>query len=83
MIIFGALFILHFFVGNLDYSLIFKCWPFMIIGLGLELLISNFKTDQLVYDKPAVALLILTALFAMGMAGADVLMEYMKAGLTI
>ncbi|RKM60517.1 hypothetical protein D6855_07350 [Butyrivibrio sp. CB08] len=81
MIIFGALFILHLFIGNLDYSLIFKCWPFMIIGLGLELLISNFKTDQLVYDKAAVAMMILTAILATGMAGADMLMEYMEAGL--
>ena len=81
MIVFGVLFILHLFIGSLDYTLIFRLWPLMIIGLGLEMLISNFKSDQIIYDKPAVTLLFITTLFAMSMAGADMLMQIVKDGL--
>lgn len=81
MIVFGVLFILHLFIGSLDYTLIFRLWPLMIIGLGLELLISNYKSETVVYDKPAVTLLFITTLFAMSMAGADILMQMAKEGL--
>ena len=81
MIVFGVLFILHLFIGALDYTMIFRLWPLMIIGLGVEMLISNFKSDQIIYDKPAVTLLFITTLFAMSMAGADMLMQMAKDGL--
>ena len=81
MIVFGVLFILHLFIGALDYTMIFRLWPLMIIGLGVELLISNYKSDQVIYDKPAVVLLFITTMFAMSMAGADMLMQIVKDGL--
>ena len=81
MIVFGVLFILHLFIGALDYTMIFRLWPLMIIGLGVELLISNYRSDQIIYDKPAVTLLFITTLFAMSMAGADMLMQIVKDGL--
>lgn len=81
MIAFGVLFILHLFIGVLNYTLIFRLWPLMIIGLGVELLISNAKSETIIYDKPAVALLFITTLFAMSMAGADMLMQMAKDGL--
>lgn len=81
MIVFGILFILRLFIESLDYTLIFRLWPLMIIGLGVELLISNYKSDQVIYDKPAVVLLFITTMFAMSMAGADMLMQMAKDGL--
>ena len=81
MIVFGVLFILHFFIGSLDYTMIFRLWPLMLIGLGVELLISNYRSDQIIYDKPAVTLLFITTLFAMSMAGADMLLKIAKEGL--
>ncbi len=81
MVVFGVLFILHLFIGSLDYALIFRLWPIMLIGLGVELLISNYKSDQVIYDKPAVVLLFITTLFAMSMAGADMLLQIVKDGL--
>lgn len=81
MIVFGVLFILHFFIGSLDYTMIFRLWPIMIIGLGVELLISNYKSETIVYDKPAITLLFITTLFAMSMAGADMLLQIVKDGL--
>ena len=76
MIAFGVLFAVHLFTGFMDYEMIFKLWPFMIIGLGVELLISNFLTEKIVYDKAAVFLLILTSFFAMCMAGAEQAMKF-------
>ena len=61
--------------------MIFRLWPFMIVGLGLELLVSNFKSEKIIYDKPSVVLLFITTLFAMSMAGADILMQMAKDGL--
>ena len=81
MIVFGVLFILHLFIGALDYTMIFRLWPLMIIGLGVELLIANYKSEKIIYDKPAVALLFITTLFAMSMAGADMLLQMAKDGL--
>jgi len=81
MVVFGVLFILHLFIGSLDYALIFRLWPIMLIGLGVELLISNYRSDQIIYDKPAVTLLFITTLFAMSMAGADMLLQIAKEGL--
>ena len=50
----------------------------MIIGLGIELLISNFLTDKIIYDKAAIFLMIVIAFFAMGMAGADWCFTYLS-----
>ena len=71
LIAFGVMFVLHMFLNVLSYDLIFKLWPVILIGLGVELLLSNFIKDKIVYDKAAILLMFVMALFAMGMAGAD------------
>ncbi|MBQ6588384.1 MAG: hypothetical protein IJI01_06890 [Butyrivibrio sp.] len=76
MIAIGVAFLLHLFLGIVSYELIFRLWPLMIIGLGIELLISNFMTDKIVYDKAAIFLMIVIVFFAMGMAGADMCFEH-------
>ena len=80
MIVFGVLFAVHLFTGFMDYVMIFRLWPFMIIGLGVELLISNFLTEKIVYDKAAIFMLIVTSFFAMCMAGADLFFQCFKDG---
>ena len=80
MIVFGVLFTLHLFTGFMDYEMIFKLWPFILVGLGIELLISNVLTEKIVYDKAAVFLMIVTSLFAMCMASADIFFQYVKNG---
>lgn len=81
MIVFGILFAVHMITGLIGYEMIFKLWPFMIIGLGVELLISNMLTEKIVYDKAAVFLLIVTSFFAMCMAGADLFFQCVKDGI--
>ena len=71
LIAFGVMFVIHMFLNVLSYELIFKLWPVILIGLGLELLLSNFAKEKIVYDKAAIFLMFVMALFAMGMAGAD------------
>ena len=75
MIVFGVLFLLHLIIGTLNYALIFSLWPMMLVGLGIELFLSNFSQRKIVYDKGSVFLLIFMAFFAMMMAFADVCMK--------
>ena len=78
MIVFGVLFMLHLLIGTMNYTVIFSLWPMVIIGLGVEIFLSNFSQRKLVYDKGSIFLLILMAFFAMMMALVDVCM---KAGI--
>ena len=77
-ITFGVLFLLHLFINAISYDLIFKLWPFIIIGLGIELLLSNFTNISIIYDKAAVVLVFLITFFAMGMAGADLFIQNIR-----
>lgn len=75
MIIFGILLLCHSLFGFADYQLIFSFWPMILIGLGIELLLSNFMEKKIVYDKAAIVLMIIMVFFAIGMAVADICME--------
>lgn len=72
LIVFGVLFLLHFFVKSITYTLIFHLWPLILICLGIEILLSKFTKDtRFVYDKGAVVVMIAMLFLAVGMAGAD------------
>ncbi len=75
MIFFGLLFLLHLWWDVISYELIFSLWPLMIISLGLELLLCGAGKENVVYDKAAVALLIVITLFAVGMGVVDLLLR--------
>ncbi len=75
MIAFGVLLLLHTFFEMISYKMIFSLWPFMLIGLGLELLLSNFSEKRIVYDKAAVFILVFMTFFVMAMAAADVCLK--------
>ena len=75
MIVFGILMLCHSFFGFIDYQTVFSLWPVILIGLGLELLLSNFGEKRIVYDKAAVVLMIIMIFFAIGMAVADICIE--------
>lgn len=72
MVGFGIMFLLHTFGNLVSYQFIFSLWPIMLIGMGLELLISNFLEKRIVYDKAAVFLMVVMTFFAMGIAVIDV-----------
>lgn len=75
MIVFGVLLLLHSMFDLIGYNIIFSLWPIILIGLGIELLLSNFFEKKIIYDKAAVFLLIVMSFFAIGMAVADVCLE--------
>ena len=75
-IVFGIMFLLHLFINAFSYDLIFKLWPFIIIGLGTEILLSTFTDRRIIYDKAAVVLVFFMTFFAMSMAGADLFFKH-------
>lgn len=75
MIVFGVLLLLHSLFELISYHVIFSLWPLILIGLGLELLFSNFSEKKIVYDKGAVFILIIMTFFVMAMAVADVCLQ--------
>ena len=78
MVGFGILLLLHNLIGILDYETILGFWPLILIGLGVELLLSNVMKSKIVYDKAAIVLLFVMVLFVMMLAGVDVFMEVSK-----
>lgn len=76
LVLFGSLFLLHMVFPTLDYRMIFHLWPCIFILLGIEVLLGNRRTeDGFVYDKAAIALIVILALFAMTMGAVDFSME--------
>ena len=75
MVVFGILLLIHSVFGFIDYQMVFSLWPLILIGLGAELLLSNFSEKRIVYDKGAVVLMIIMTFFAIGMAVAEICME--------
>lgn len=73
LILFGVLFVLHMIMPLFTFTFIFKLWPLILIFLGIEILISNFrKTEEnLKYDGAAIFLILILALFSMGMGVAE------------
>ncbi len=80
LISFGVLFLLRLFISTMTYNLIFSLWPVIFIFLGIEILIANHiqKGEALIYDKSAIALIILLTFFAMGMAIVDFVMTHIE-----
>lgn len=76
MIAFGILFLLHLFTGMIGCEMIFRFWPVMIIGLGIEILVSAVSSKNYVYDTGAVILLIIMSFLACAMAGAELVMQH-------
>ena len=79
MVGFGVLLLLHNLLDVLDYEMILGLWPLILIGMGIELLLSNVFKSRIVYDKAAIWLLIVMTFLVMVLAGADVCMEASKA----
>lgn len=78
MIALGIAFLLHLIFDLISYEWIFRMWPLILIGLGIELLLSNFSKEKIIYDKAAIFLMFLVSFFAIGMAGMDIFMEYLS-----
>ena len=83
MIGFGLMLLLHNLLDVMNYEMILGLWPLILIGMGIELLLSNIFKSKIVYDKAAIVLLFVMALFVMVLAGADLCMEATKMYLNL
>lgn len=79
MIGFGILLLLHNILDIMTYEQVLGLWPIILIGMGVELLLSNLFKSKIVYDKAAIVLLFVMAFLVMILAGADVCMDLYKA----
>ncbi len=75
LVVGGVMFILCGVFNILSYEMVFKFWPLILIGLGIELLWCNIKDSNTVYDKGAIALLFMMSFFSMGMAMANMIIN--------
>ena len=78
MVGFGVMLLLHNLLDVMDYEIILGLWPLILIGMGIELLLSNAFKSKIVYDKAAIVLLFVMTLLVMVLAGADVCIEASK-----
>ena len=78
MVGFGVMLLLHNLLDVMDYEMILGLWPLILIGMGIELLLSNVMKSKIVYDKAAIVLLFVMTLLVMVLAGADVCIEASK-----
>ena len=76
LIVFGMLFLLHMVLPMVSYTFIFRFWPLILIFLGIEILVSNRKETLMKYDIGAVLLVILLAVFSMGMGLVELCMKH-------
>ena len=69
LIVFGVLFLMHLFLDNITYAMIFHLWPIILICLGVEILVSQIQKQRtLIYDKGAVFIMVMMLCFSMAMA---------------
>lgn len=75
LICYGILFLVRIFVPELQYHMIFQCWPVVFILLGIEILVENHRDkaqeQKLLYDVPAILMMAAMLFFAMIMAVVD------------
>ena len=78
MIGFGVLLLLHNVLDIMSYEQVLGLWPVILIGMGIELLLSNLFKSKIIYDKASIVLLFVMIFLAMILAGADVFIEASK-----
>lgn len=74
-IVYGVFFLLHTIMPKLSYGILFDLWPLVLVFLGVEILVSctrkNQEEKKIVYDFPAVLLVLCLVVFVVIMAAAD------------
>lgn len=74
---FGILLLIHTIFKTIDYTMIFKFWPVIIILLGIEILFSYIfnRQEKLRFDGGSIALMIILTIFASCMGFMQFLIE--------
>lgn len=72
LIVYGLLFIIDIFTGIIKYSVIGKLWPFILIGLGIEILFSLKDDTKYIYDRGAILSTLILTVFATFMGALNI-----------
>lgn len=75
LIVGGVFFLLSAVCNIVSYDQIIKFWPIILIGLGIELLWSNANKRTVIYDKGAIVLMFMMAIFSVSMAIMDLIIS--------
>lgn len=82
LVITGVIFLLQQFLPRVDYVIILRFWPIILIGLGIEVLLGNrrknlevldeegkiVEQNKVVYDVPAIVLTVVLIFFSVFLA---------------
>ena len=82
LVITGVIFLLQQFIPKIDYVIVFRFWPVVLIGLGIEVLLGSrqknievldeegkvVEQNKVVYDVPAIMLTVVLIFFSIFMA---------------
>lgn len=85
LIVTGVLFLLHLFLPDIKYEMVFQFWPLILITLGIEVLVGSrqktyelrgengqlLEQNKVVYDVPAIILTMVLTGFSMFMGMVD------------
>lgn len=74
-VLYGVLFLLRMILPQLNYRILFDLWPVVLISLGVEILAGSTRKNQeeqrIIYDFPAVLLVMFLTFFTVIMAALD------------
>ncbi len=82
LVITGVIFLLQQFIPKIDYVIVFRFWPIVLIGLGIEVLLGSrqknvevldeegkiVEQNKVIYDIPAIVLTVVLIFFSIFMA---------------
>lgn len=82
LIITGVIFLLQLFIPDVNYAVVFRFWPVVLIGLGIEVLLGSrqknvevldeegkvVEQSKTVYDVPAIVMTVVLVFFSIFMA---------------
>jgi hypothetical protein len=78
LVTFGVLFFLRTVSVGLDYQVILRLWPIILILLGIEIIVAYIvnRDEKIRYDAGAIVLVMILSVFAMCMGGTEFIFEH-------
>ncbi len=78
LVLFGMVYLLRMLIPSIPLRPILDLWPAVMIILGAEVLLAAAGKKEFIMDKASIFLLFLEVFFLFGMAGAEIVLEYIE-----
>lgn len=80
LIVFGLLFLLRLVTANINILIIASLWPLILVSVGIEIIAAYVinKEEKIQYDFSAIVLVVILVFFAMGMGGAEFIINHLS-----